>query len=136
MLFDNILSLLIMNQVKDILVNEFIEKQREHLEDIEEKLRIEPLSFQNKINLLQGILIKGIKFGVEKGVFLENVRIERIKSFKKRNLDRFVDDLVFNLNNQIAQHLNQPKIKYSKKKYRDRKKPHQLTLWAAFGFEE
>lgn len=111
-----------MSELKNIIVTDFLSRQRQDLIQIEEKIRIIPMTYEQKLIMLESLLRKGIFYGIQKGVFLEQERIKKLKQAKEKSLDRFVDELMFEINHKMAQYRNQPKIKYSKRKYRTRKK--------------
>lgn len=111
-----------MSELKNIIVTDFLSRQRQDLIQIEEKIRIIPMTYEQKLIMLESLLRKGIFYGIQKGVFLEQERIKKLKHAKEKSLDRFVDELMFEINHKMAQYRNQPKIKYSKRKYRTRKK--------------
>ena len=124
-----------MSDIQNLLITEFLTKQVDRLSKVEEKLRIYPMTHEQKIQLLQDILIKGINFGIEKGVWLEQMRLSKIRQAKQQSMNKFVDELVFSLNNDIAKYRNQPRIKYNKRKYRNRKRDGgiQLSLYELYG---
>lgn len=123
-----------MNQLQPLLISEFLSRERESLVKTEEELRELPLTYEEKINLLESLLRKTLSFGIEKGIFIEQTKNKTITKAKEKSLDRCVDEIIFNLNDDIMKNRNQPKVKYSKRKYRERKKPQQLNFWSALGF--
>lgn len=123
-----------MSTFGEIVINDFLSNESSYIAKVENELATEPLTYNQKMKLLETLLKRGLKFGIEKGVFLEQVRRDKIQLMIKSNLEKKVDEMMFDLNDLIMDFRNQPKIKYSKRKYRKRKTTRQLDLWEEFGF--
>lgn len=123
-----------MDNLKPLLITEFIKNERSTLAKCENDLKELPLTYNEKLEKLESILKRGINFGLEKGMFIEQEKNKTIKNAQEKKLNKYVDELVFEINDQIMKARNQPKVKYSKKKYRKRKHPQQLNMWETLGF--
>lgn len=121
-----------MSALKNLMVSDFLLTEKKELARIEEEIRTVPMSYGQKIEILENLLKKGIKFGIQKGSFLEEERLKRIRKAKERALERHVDELMFEINRKIAEYKDQPRIKYSKRKYRMRKRHGGTQLTISF----
>lgn len=123
-----------MGSLQDIFITDFLSQERDVLQKTEEDLECLPMSHEQKIEKLESLVKRGIMFGIDKGVFIETERTKKINGAKKKAFQRNLDEMIFSINDQIHKYQNQPKIKYSKRKYRNRKNHVQLNLLRAFGF--
>lgn len=123
-----------MSTFGDIVINDFLHDELAYVAKVENDLATEPLTYNQKLHLLETLIRRGLKFGIEKGVFLEQIRRDKIQQVKNNALEKKVDEMMFDINDLIWQFRNQPKIKYSKRKYKKRKTVRQLDLWEEFGF--
>ncbi len=105
-----------------LIVADFIQQKRPSLEKVNEDLMLEPMTYEQRITLLEDILKAGIRYGIEKGIFLEEERLRKISLRKQMFMEKYVDELIFSLNYKMAAYRDLPKVKYSKRKYRLRKK--------------
>lgn len=111
-----------MSDISQLMITDFIFHERRYLQRVEEEIRIVPMTYEQKLFVLEELLKRGIKFGIEKGIFIEQERVKKITSAKSKFVEKYVDELVFSLNFRMAAYRDLPKIKYSKRKYRLRKK--------------
>ena len=111
-----------MAALSKLLIADFIKSERLTLVRVEDELRYTPLTYEQRLAILEDILKRGIKYGIDKGIFIEEERVRKVQRAKRSFIEKYVNELVFSLNFRNALYKDQPKIKYSKRKYRLRKK--------------
>lgn len=108
--------------MNDLLIADFIKKERDNLIRVDDELRYTPLTYEQRLLILEQLLKRGIKFGIDKGIFIEEERVKKITSAKQGFINKYVDELIFSLNFRNAAYRDLPRVKYAKRKYRLRKK--------------
>lgn len=124
-----------MSDIQHLIVSEFISNERDVLIRTEQEIREVPMTYDQKLKCFEAILKKGIAFGIEKGVFLEQARRSKVDSLKQSKKERLIDELIFDINDDIMKFRNLPRVKYNKKKYRKKKGIVQLNFLNALGFK-
>jgi len=111
-----------MNNYQNLVISDFLLKEKERLYRLEEEIRIAPMVYEQRIDTLEQLLKRGIHYGLERGMSIQQRQINVVRKAKDNVIEKYVDELMMNINIRNAQHMNLPRIKYSKRKYRLRRK--------------
>ncbi len=110
-----------MSELRNLRIADFLKAERINLEKLEREILLIPSTYEQRIDLLEKPVKRALKFGIQTGVLLEQARNARVEKAKEVSINRYVDELIFTINHKLAEYRNNPKVKYSKRKYRKRK---------------
>ena len=97
--------------VGQMLETDFIDRNVDYIEAVVKSIQADAESFNKKAQLALKLMKKGINFGFHKGVFVEKCRAERIEKAKDAVYKKWLQDLVYEVNEVIDEDFLRNKYK-------------------------